>query len=68
MGEYMTTSQFLTVEELIQELRKLPQDADVYVYGSCGAGDYGGRHVYIKYIEGRFCEEGIPQVEIWGNG
>ena len=68
MSEYMTTSQFLTVEELIEALRKLPQDADVYVYGSCGAGSYGGRHVYVKYNEGRFCEEGRPQVEIWGNG
>ena len=62
MGEY------LTVEELIQELRKLPQDADVYVYGSCGDGVYGGRGVCIKYKEGRFCEEGRPQVESWGHG
>ena len=62
MREYMTVSEYCTVEELIQELRKLPQDADVYVYGSCGAGDYGGRDVYVKY------KEGSPYVEIWGNG
>ena len=65
MSEYMTASDYLTVEELIQELRKLPQDADVYVYGSCGSGDYGGRDVHIKCKE---YTEGRAQVEIWGNG
>ena len=62
MGEY------LTVKELIQKLSELQQDANVYVYGSCGAGVYGGRSVDVKYKEGWFCEEDRTCVEIWGHG
>lgn len=39
----------MTVEELIEELKKLPPEAEVEVYGDCGAGSYGGFNIEVSY-------------------
>lgn len=39
----------MTVEELIEELKKFPPDAEVEVYGDCGAGSYGGFDIELSY-------------------
>lgn len=49
-----------TVKELIDELKHLPQDAIVYVYGDCGAGCYGSK--YIDVIK----KDDSNHIEIWG--
>lgn len=43
----IVNGEYLKVSELIKILLELPQDADVYVYGDCGSGNYGGRTVNV---------------------
>lgn len=39
----------MTVKELIEELEKMPLDAEVETYGSCGFGEYGGSVDDVHY-------------------